>query len=120
MNHHQKRHPANQHLVVQILYAVQLVIRPSVHACQDTLALHRTVDRSASQTANAALTEHVLTINVPILVLEHVDQMQIVESSVTHLNAFAEVDTGVIRLINVSQSEVSKIKRVYNHAQINI
>lgn len=109
----------NHHLAVQTLSAVQLVIRPVVHACQDTLALHLTVDRNALQTANAALTEHVLTINVPILALEHVDQMQTVESSVTHLNAFAEVDTRVIRLTNAPQSEVSKIIRIHNHVQIN-
>lgn len=103
----------NQHLAVQTLSAVQLVIRPVVHAYQDTLALHLTVDRSASQTANAALTEHALTVNVPTLALGHVDQMQNVESSVTHLNAFAEVDTRVIRLTNASQSEVSKRKIIY-------
>lgn len=93
----------NQHLVVQTLSAVQLEIRPLVHACQDTLALHLTVARSASQTANAALIEHVLKINVPILALGHVDRTQTVEPSATHLNAFAEVDTRVIRLTNASQ-----------------
>lgn len=82
--------------------------RPAVHACQDTLALRLIVDRSASQTANAALTKRVLTINVPIHALEHVDRMQTVESSATHLNAFAEVDTKVIRLTSASQSEVRK------------
>lgn len=117
MNRHQRKHLVNHHLAVQTLYVAQSVIRPVVHVCQDILALHLTVDRSVSLTANAALTKRVLTINVPTLAWGHVDWMQTVELSATHLNVFAEVDTKVIRLTNASQSKVSKTKTIYKHVQ---
>lgn len=89
------------------------MIPPVVRVCQDILAFRPTVDQSASQTANAALTEHALTINVPILALVPVDQTQNVELLATLLNVYAEVDIGVIHSTNAFQSEVSKIIITY-------